>query len=231
MSAKADERAFVHYDWMSGYGAEPTPGRPTGEAHERRFLADKRTLAGRRLSDFRLLGHLECIVYLDPKVSPGAFNFCMAQQQLHGANILGASIDQRRFRASHGVRAIRAVIESDRRDPTMIDSRILARRDVRRSMQPTRKQIIGRLQSPRRDPGRDTLTGLLRDFKLHRSMSFLLHESRASYDMTSHGDVLHLQSRQIARPKLAVDCKVEKCQLATRYRQSAPPQERLLCIR
>lgn len=44
---------------------------------EDRFMADKRTLAGRRLSDFRLLGHLECIVYLDPKVSHGAFNFCM----------------------------------------------------------------------------------------------------------------------------------------------------------
>src|SRR5580698_10607142 len=42
MSAKADERAFVHYDWMSGYGTEPTPGRPTDEVHERRFLADAR---------------------------------------------------------------------------------------------------------------------------------------------------------------------------------------------
>jgi hypothetical protein len=44
-------------------------------------------------------------------------------------------------------------------------------------------------------------------------MRFLLHESRASHDMTSDEDVLHLQSRQIARPKLAVYCQVEQRQL------------------
>jgi hypothetical protein len=41
MSAKADERAFVLYDWMAGYGAEPTLERPTDDARERRFVADR----------------------------------------------------------------------------------------------------------------------------------------------------------------------------------------------
>ncbi len=48
-------------------------------------LADKRTLAGRQLLDFRLLGHLECIVHLNSEISDGAFNFCVAQQQLDRA--------------------------------------------------------------------------------------------------------------------------------------------------
>ncbi|AET94995.1 hypothetical protein BYI23_D014850 (plasmid) [Burkholderia sp. YI23] len=43
--------------------------------------ADKRTLAGHRRSHFGLLSHFESIVYLDPEVSHGASNFCMAQEQ------------------------------------------------------------------------------------------------------------------------------------------------------
>ena len=56
-------------------------------------MADKRTLAGNRRSNIRLLGHLERIVYLNPEVSHGALDFCMAQQQLDSAQIRGASID------------------------------------------------------------------------------------------------------------------------------------------
>jgi len=40
MTAMADERAFVLYDWMAAYGAEPTLERPTDDACERRFVAD-----------------------------------------------------------------------------------------------------------------------------------------------------------------------------------------------
>ena len=43
----ADEQAFVLYDWMAGYGAEPTLERPTDDACERRFVADCRRMSGR----------------------------------------------------------------------------------------------------------------------------------------------------------------------------------------
>ncbi len=36
----ADERASVLYDWMAGYGAEPTPERPRSDACDRPLLAD-----------------------------------------------------------------------------------------------------------------------------------------------------------------------------------------------
>lgn len=61
-------------------GAQPTPKRPTDDTCERRLVADKRTLAGHRRSHFGLLSHFESIVYLDPEVSHGAFDFCMAQE-------------------------------------------------------------------------------------------------------------------------------------------------------
>jgi hypothetical protein len=40
MSASADDRAFVLYDWMAGYGVEPTFERPSDDAYERRLVAD-----------------------------------------------------------------------------------------------------------------------------------------------------------------------------------------------
>jgi len=40
MSAQADERVFVLYDGMAGYGAESTLERPTDDACERRFVAE-----------------------------------------------------------------------------------------------------------------------------------------------------------------------------------------------
>ncbi|MCX4149839.1 MULTISPECIES: hypothetical protein [Paraburkholderia] len=40
MTAKADEGAFVFDRRMAGYGAEPTPERPTDYASERRLVAD-----------------------------------------------------------------------------------------------------------------------------------------------------------------------------------------------
>jgi hypothetical protein len=39
MTATADEGAFVFDKRMAGYGAEPTPERPTDDAGERRFVA------------------------------------------------------------------------------------------------------------------------------------------------------------------------------------------------
>ncbi len=38
-AALADERAFVPYDWMAGYGAVPTLERLTDDACEQRFVA------------------------------------------------------------------------------------------------------------------------------------------------------------------------------------------------
>uniref|UniRef100_E1T9Q7 Uncharacterized protein n=1 Tax=Burkholderia sp. (strain CCGE1003) TaxID=640512 RepID=E1T9Q7_BURSG len=79
-------------------------------------MADKRTLAGHRRSHFGLLSHFESIIYLDPEVSHGAFNFCMAQEQLNRAQVLGAPMDQRRFRSSHGVRTKALKYLCSRRD-------------------------------------------------------------------------------------------------------------------
>jgi hypothetical protein len=40
MTAMADDRAFVLYDWMAGYGVEPTLECPSDAAFERRLVAE-----------------------------------------------------------------------------------------------------------------------------------------------------------------------------------------------
>jgi hypothetical protein len=46
----ADERALDFYDWVAGYGEEPTLERPTDNATERQFVADpgQTSTSGRR---------------------------------------------------------------------------------------------------------------------------------------------------------------------------------------
>src|ERR1700722_359603 len=76
-------------------------------------------------------------------------------------------------------------------------------------MQPAGKQKIRRLQSSRFDPGFEALTGLLRDLELDRPLGLLLHDGGPRSHVASVTNVLHLQSREIARSKLAIDCEIE----------------------
>jgi hypothetical protein len=57
-----------------------TSGCLTKQIIEWPFLAGKRplTLTGQGQSDFGLLGHFECVVYLDPQVTHCTFKFGMA---------------------------------------------------------------------------------------------------------------------------------------------------------
>jgi hypothetical protein len=52
-------------------------------------------------SDFRLLGDFEGIINLDAQVSHRRLKLGVTEQQLHGTQILGAPIDQRRLGPSH----------------------------------------------------------------------------------------------------------------------------------
>jgi len=58
------------------------------------------------------------------------------------------------------------------------------------------------------------LTGLLRDFKPHRPARFLLTNGSPIYGITMWRDVFDFQGNYITAAKLAVDCDVEKRQVA-----------------
>jgi len=54
-----------------------------------------------RRSDLCLLRDLQGVVHLDAKVPDRRFKFAMAKEQLHGPQVLRASVDQRRLGSPH----------------------------------------------------------------------------------------------------------------------------------
>jgi len=108
----------------------------------------------------------------------------------------------------------------------MNQSGILPCRQMRRRTQAAREKIVGRLQSPRLDPGLEALASLLRDLKLNRSLRLLLHYHCPGPDVGALADVLHEQPREIARPEFAIDCKIEHRQLADVRRHLQPNANR-----
>ena len=68
-------------------------------------------------SDFRLLGDLEGVIDLDAEVPHGRLELGVSQEQLHGAQVLGAPVDQRRFGSTHRVRAVIGAVQPQFVDP------------------------------------------------------------------------------------------------------------------
>ncbi|SAL05182.1 hypothetical protein AWB78_07344 [Caballeronia calidae] len=177
-----------------------------------------------RRSDFGLLSHLERVVDFNAQLAHCALQFGMCKEQLNCAQIFRSPIDQRSFGTAHRVSPIRRVVEPNRCNPAVNIPRVLPCRQMRRGTQPTWEQVIDGFQSSCRDPGRDAMQCLFRDFELNRTSGFLLHERCPRNDVAAHAYVLHLQSRQIARSEFAVDRQVEHCQITNvrRHLQARP---------
>jgi hypothetical protein len=81
-------------------------------------------------------------------------------------------------------------------------------------VEPTREQVVIRAQAAGLDPRGQVISGLLGDFKLHRTLRLLLHQYRARGDHISMTYVPNAQPDEIARPQLAIDGQVEEPQLS-----------------
>jgi hypothetical protein len=66
-----------------------------------------------------LLRQEKRVIYLDAEVAHGAFQLRMAQEELAGAQIAGALIDQRDLRSAKAVRSIKCRVQSDRSHPVV----------------------------------------------------------------------------------------------------------------
>jgi len=76
-------------------------------------------------SDFRLLGYLESIINFDAEVPDRRFQLGMSEEQLYGAKVLGAPIDQGRLRPAHRVRSIVGAVQSQVFNPMLEDPCVL----------------------------------------------------------------------------------------------------------
>jgi len=64
-----------------------------------------------------------------------------------------------------------------------------------------------------RDPRVDSVPRLLREFELHRPLALLLHHNRAAGDVTPLDHIVDAKRDQITAAQLAVDGKVEQCEV------------------
>src|SRR4029453_2973616 len=132
--------------------------------------------------DLGLLGDFQGIVNLNAEIPDGALELRVPEQQLHGSEISGPSVDQRCFRAPQRMRPVCGWVETDTLNPRPDNPGILSSRKVRRLRHATRKKELLWLQMRRSDPGCDRVPRLLSDLKLDRPLGLFLHDNREGGD-------------------------------------------------
>jgi hypothetical protein len=122
----------------------------------------------------------------------------MPEQELNGAQVLRAPIDQRCLRATHGMRAVGRRVKSDLLDPGLEQALILARRNVLAPTNAARKQKVAAGELRLRDPGSRALARLLGQLELHGTLRLLLHHDGTLRDGVSLGDIADPKFHQVA---------------------------------
>lgn len=120
-------------------------------------------------SDFRLLGDLKSVIHLDAEVPHRRLELGVPEQQLSGPKVLRAPVDQRCLGPAHRVRPVLGAVKAEFIDPVPQDSSVLSGAQMRRVVQPARKQEVLGLQPALPDPGLQDVSGSLRDLELDRS--------------------------------------------------------------
>jgi hypothetical protein len=107
-------------------------------------MADCRPAPASRLLRFRLLRQFQSVFYLDPEVANRALELRVAQEKLHGAQVLGSSIDQRRLGAPDGMGSVSGWIETDFLDLEIHNSSILSGAQMRGRVNAAREEEVVR---------------------------------------------------------------------------------------
>src|SRR3990167_2602857 len=93
-------------------------------------------------SDLRLLGDFEGVIDLDAQISHCRFELGVTEQQLHGSEVLGASIDQRSLGPSQRMRSIVGTIQSQFIDPVPKNSGVLPGPQMGRFVEPAGEEEV-----------------------------------------------------------------------------------------
>ncbi|MDN4592037.1 hypothetical protein DBA29_26500 [Xenophilus aerolatus] len=126
----------------------------------------------------------------------------MAQEKLHGAEILGLSVDERCLGATHRVRAVVRRIQAQLLDPVVENSGVLAGAKMRRVVYPAGEQKVLRPQTCCLDPLLDGITCGAGDLELHRTLGLLLHDDSARGDLLAVADVMDLERNEVTSTQL-----------------------------
>jgi hypothetical protein len=98
--------------------------------------------------------------------------------------------------------------------PLVDDTGVLTRRKVQAGMDAAWEQIFSLVQCMLRHPGVDCLPGLLGQFKLNGTTSFLLHNNGTLSDAAGYDNITDPQGHQVTTAELAVNGQVEESQVS-----------------
>jgi len=121
----------------------------------------------------------------------------MPEQQLHGPEISGPTVDQRGLCAPQRMRALGRWVQPNSLNPGPDNTGILLSRKMRRLRHATRKKELLWLQMRRSDPGCDGVPRLLGDLKLDRPLALFLHDNGPGSDATPMDHVVDAQTNQV----------------------------------
>jgi hypothetical protein len=91
-----------------------------------------------------LLRQLQGVLYLDAEIANRTLELGVAQQELHGAQVLGPPINQRRLCATNGMGSIRRLIKAHFLDPGVDNPSILSGAQMRRPTDAASKERVVR---------------------------------------------------------------------------------------
>jgi hypothetical protein len=132
------------------------------------------------------------------------------QQQLHGPQVLGATINQRGFGSSKRMRSVTCPVQANLLDPCTDDPGVLPSGQMARAKKPAWKQSLLWAEAGIADPGRHGRARGFGDFELYWPLRLLLQHDGACRDRVAMTYVAHTQFHEVTRPQLTVDRQVEQ---------------------
>jgi hypothetical protein len=165
-------------------------------------------------SDIDFFSYFNRVVNLNAEIANSAFDLGVAKEQLDGAQIAGAPVDQSCFGSAKRVRTELQRVKTDAGDPPTDQPSVLPGRKSIRAIATSREQNVTAL------PGRhpqiivESLAGLLSQFKADWATSLLLAHRRAVEGIAIRGHVINSNRNHVAASQLAIDSEVKQREVA-----------------
>jgi hypothetical protein len=133
----------------------------------------------------------------------------MTKQNLHGSQITGRFVDDRRLGSPHRMSIIVFLWQTDPGDPFVNQTSILPGAHMESMVTAAGKHIIIKTSSAQSEPLEQAGARVIHQLELNRSASFLLDHNRPCADMPIANEITDLDLHQVTAPQLAVDGKIE----------------------
>ena len=127
----------------------------------------------------RALGEGERILYVDTQISDSAFDLCVTEQYLHGAQVACLLVNDRCFGSAERMRPVVLPAQSDPGYPLVNKSSILPSADMIGMIDPARKDEVVERASATFEPSQNTAASGLEEFELNGPAGLLLDDDRS----------------------------------------------------